>query len=75
MLFQFSEGRCVLTAMCDTLEFPRLPHRVKRPTGVLVLEGQMDRSDGLGHLTQNYLPRVRQLNHLQRVHKVNYSVS
>lgn len=64
MSFQFSEGSCVLTAMCDTLQFPRLPHR---PTGVLVLEEQMDRSDAL---SQNYLPRVRQLNHIQRVHKL-----
>lgn len=75
MSFQFSEGRCVLTAVCDTLEFPRLPHRANRPRGGLVLEEQMDRSDAPGHLTQNYLPGFRQLNHLQRVHEVNYSAS
>lgn len=64
MSFQFSEGRCVPTAVCDTLEFPRLPHR---PTGVLVLEEQMDRSDAF---TQKYLLWVRQLDHIQRVHKL-----
>jgi len=30
--FQFSEDRCVPTAMWDTLAFPRLPHRASRQT-------------------------------------------
>lgn len=68
--FQFPEGRCVQTAVCDTVEFPRLPHRANWPTGGRVLEEQMDRSDALGHLTQSYLPVFRQLNHLQWVHTV-----